>query len=394
MEEKIKKLSEKYLERVMELRRELHKYPEIGFDLLKTVEIVKKELDRIGIPYKSEIAKTGIVATIKGGKPGKTVLLRADMDALPLAEESRCDFKSTHEGKMHACGHDGHTAGLLGVGMILNELKDELSGNIKLLFQPAEEEPGEAKPMIDEGVLENPKVDAAFGCHIWPSIKAGHVAIKDGAMMSHPTTFEIIFQGKGGHASQPENTVDTVMVACQTVVNFQNIISRNISTLKPAVLSCCSIHAGEAHNIIPDKLFLKGTIRSFDEKITDNIIERMDEILKGLTNAYGASYEFLVDRMYPPLKNDHELFNFSKNALENILGKDNVEVMEDPVMGSEDFAYFGKHIPSFFFFVGVNDEQLENENMLHHPKLFWDEKYLIINMKTLSQLAVEFLNFN
>jgi len=383
MEEKIKKLSEKYLERVMELRRELHKYPELGFDLFKTAEIVKKELDRIGIPYKSEIAKTGIVATIKGEKPGKTVLLRADMDALPITEESRCGFKSTHEGKMHACGHDGHTAGLLGVGMILNELKDELSGNIKLLFQPAEEEPGGAKPMIDEGVLENP---------IWPSIKAGHVAIKDGAMMSHPTTFEIIFQGKGGHASQPENTVDTVMVACQTVVNFQNIISRNISTLRPAVLSCCSIHAGEAHNIIPDKLFLKGTIRSFDEKVTDQIVDRMDEILKGITSAYGASYEFLVDRMYPALKNDHELFKFSKNALENILGKDNVEVMEDPVMGSEDFAYFGKHIPSFFFFVGVNDEQLENENMLHHPKLFWDEKYLITNMKTLSQLAVEFLN--
>jgi len=181
-------------------------------------------------------------------------------------------------------------------------------------------------------------------------------------------------------------------VACQTVVNFQNIISRNISTLRPAVLSCCSIHAGEAHNIIPDKLVLKGTIRTFDEGITDQIVDRMDEILKGITSAYGASYEFLVDRMYPALKNDHELFKFSKNALENILGKDNVEVMEDPVMGSEDFAYFGKYIPSFFFFVGVNDEQLENENMLHHPKLFWDEKYLITNMKTLSQLAVEFLN--
>jgi len=342
MEEKIKKLSEKYLERVMELRRELHKYPELGFDLFKTAEIVKKELDRIGIPYQSEIAKTGIVATIKGGKPGKTVLLRADMDALPITEESRCGFKSTHEGK----------------------------------------------------VLENPKVDAAFGCHIWPSIKAGHIAIKDGDMMTHTTSFDVIFQGKGGHASQPEKTVDTVMVACQTVVNFQNIISRNISTLRPAVLSCCSIHAGEAHNIIPDKLVLKGTIRTFDEGITDQIVNRMDEILKGITSAYGASYEFLVDRMYPALKNDHELFQFSKNALENILGKDNVEVMEDPVMGSEDFAYFGKHIPSFFFFVGVNDEQLENENMLHHPKLFWDEKYLITNMKTLSQLAVEFLNFN
>ena len=210
--------------------------------------------------------------------------------------------------------------------------------------------------------------------------------------MTHTTLFDVIFQGKGGHASQPEKTVDPVIIACQAVTNFQNIISRNISTLRPAVLSCCSIHAGEAHNIIPDKLVLKGTIRTFDEGITDQIVDRMDEILKGLTTAYGASYEFLVDRMYPALKNDHELFKFSKNALENILGKDNVEVMKDPVMGSEDFAYFGKHIPSFFFFVGVNDEQLENENMLHHPKLFWNEKNLITNMKTLSQLAIEFLN--
>ena len=210
--------------------------------------------------------------------------------------------------------------------------------------------------------------------------------------MTHTTSFDVIFQGKGGHASQPEKTVDPVIIACQAVTNFQNIISRNISTLRPAVLSCCSIHAGEAHNIIPDKLVLKGTIRTFDEGITDQIVDRMDEILKGLTTAYGASYEFLVDRMYPALKNDHELFAFSKNALEKILGKDCIEVMNDPVMGSEDFAYFGKHIPSFFFFVGINDEQLENENMLHHPKLFWNEKNLVTNMKTLSQLAIEFLN--
>ena len=329
MKEKIEQLAEKYLERIMEMRRELHRFPELGFKEFKTAEIIKKELDRIGIPYESEIAATGIVGLIKGKKEGKTVLLRADMDALPVEEESRCEFKSEIAGNMHACGHDGHVAGLLGAAMILNDLKDEIAGNVKLVFQPAEEGPGGADPMIKAGILEN---------------------------------------------------------------NFQNIISRNISTLKPAVLSCCTIKAGEACNVIPDKLIIKGTIRTFDEELTNEIVDRMENIIKGITSSYGASYVFDVNRMYPALKNDHEMFELSKKTLGKIVGEENVIVMEEPLMGSEDFSYFGKKVPSNFFLVGVRDAQEDIESMLHHPRLLWDEKYLKINAKALSQLAIDFLN--
>ncbi|WP_306583999.1 M20 metallopeptidase family protein [Fusobacterium ulcerans] len=391
MKEKIEQLAEKYLERIMEMRRELHRFPELGFKEFKTAEIIKKELDRIGIPYESEIAATGIVGLIKGKKEGKTVLLRADMDALPVEEESRCEFKSEIAGNMHACGHDGHVAGLLGAAMILNDLKDEIAGNVKLVFQPAEEGPGGADPMIKAGILENPKVDAAFGCHIWPACKAGQM-IKDGDMMSHTTSFDIMIQGVGGHGSQPEKTIDPIIIGSQIIINFQNIISRNISTLKPAVLSCCTIKAGEACNVIPDKLIIKGTIRTFDEELTNEIVDRMENIIKGITSSYGASYVFDVNRMYPALKNDHEMFELSKKTLGKIVGEENVIVMEEPLMGSEDFSYFGKKVPSNFFLVGVRDAQEDIESMLHHPRLLWDEKYLKINAKALSQLAIDFLN--
>ena len=392
MKEKIEQLAEKYLERIMEMRRELHRFPELGFKEFKTAEIIKKELDRIGIPYESEIAATGIVGLIKGKKEGKTVLLRADMDALPVEEESRCEFKSEIAGNMHACGHDGHVAGLLGAAMILNDLKDEIAGNVKLVFQPAEEGPGGADPMIKAGILEHPKVDAAFGCHIWLACKAGQIMIKDGDMMSHTTSFDIMIQGVGGHGSQPEKTIDPIIIGSQIIINFQNIISRNISTLKPAVLSCCTIKAGEACNVIPDKLIIKGTIRTFDEELTNEIVDRMENIIKGITSSYGASYVFDVNRMYPALKNDHEMFELSKKTLGKIVGEENVIVMEEPLMGSEDFSYFGKKVPSNFFLVGVRDAQEDIESMLHHPRLLWDEKHLKINAKALSQLAIDFLN--
>lgn len=392
MKEKIEQLAEKHLGRIMEVRRELHRFPELGFKEFKTAEIIKKELDRIGIPYDSGIAVTGIVGLIKGKKDGKTVLLRADIDALPIDEESSCEFKSEIAGNMHACGHDGHAAGLLGAAMILNELKDEISGNIKLVFQPAEEGPGGADPMIKAGILENPKVDAAFGCHICPAYKAGQILVKDGDMMSHTTSFDIMIQGVGGHGSQPEKTVDPIIIGSQIVTNFQNIMSRNISTLKPAVLSCCSIKAGETYNVIPDKLTIKGTIRTFDEELTNEIVERMECIIKGITSSYGASYVFDVNRMYPAVKNNHEMFEFSKETLGKVVGEENIIVMKEPLMGSEDFSYFGKKVPSNFFLVGVRDTQEDIEAMLHHPKLLWNEKHLKISAKALSQLAVDFLN--
>lgn len=388
---KIDVLAKKNLEKIRAIRRELHKYPELGFQEFKTAQLIKKELDILGIPYQDEVAKTGVVALIKGAKPGKTVLLRADMDALPINEETECEYKSLTPGVMHACGHDGHVAGLLGAAMILNELKENISGNIKLVFQPAEEGPGGAKPMINEGILENPKVDAAYACHLWPNYPAGKILFKDGNLMAHPTGFDIEINGVGGHGSTPEKTIDPVIIGCQAIINFQNIISRNISAMQPAVLSCCSIKAGEAGNVIPDKLTIKGTIRTFDENLTTDILNKMDSILKGLCNAYGASYNFIIERMYPTLKNDSNLFSFTKSSLINVVGEDNVVLMNEPLMGSEDFSYISNEVPSNFFFIGTKDNQEEIETLLHHPRLKWDDKHLEISSKALAQVAYDYL---
>jgi len=391
MKEKIEQLTAKHLDKIMKLRQELHRFPELGFKEFKTSEIIKKALDEIGISYKDGIAVTGVLGEIKGKGEGKTVLLRADIDALPIVEESNYLFKSEINGNMHACGHDGHTAGLLGAAMILNEMRDFFDGTIKLAFQPAEEGPGGAKPMIEAGILENPKVDGAFGCHIWPSLPAGKVMIKDGDMMSHTTSFDIMIQGVGGHGSQPENTVDPIIIGTQIINNFQNIKGRLLTTLKPAVLSCCSIKAGETYNVIPDTLAIKGTIRTFDEELTNEIVDKMEDIIKGITSAYKATYKFDVNRMYPALKNNHELFEMSKISLREILGEENVLVMQEPLMGSEDFSYFSKNVPSNFYLVGVRDAQEDIESMLHHPRLLWNEKHLSVNAKTLAKLALDFL---
>lgn len=388
---KIDALAKKNLEKIRAIRRELHQYPELGFQEFKTAQLIKKELDILGIPYQSEIAKTGVVALIKGAKPGKTVLLRADMDALPINEEAECEYKSLTPGVMHACGHDGHVAGLLGAAMILNELKENISGNIKLVFQPAEEGPGGAKPMIDEGILENPKVDAAYACHLWPNSPAGKILIKDGNLMAHPTGFDIEIKGVGGHGSTPEKTVDPVIIGCQAIINFQNIISRNISAMRPAVLSCCSIKAGEAGNVIPDRLTIKGTIRTLDENLTTDILDKMDSILKGLCDAYGAKYNFIVERMYPTLKNDSNLFSFTKSSLINVVGEDNIILMDEPLMGSEDFSYISNEVPSNFFFIGTRENQEEIETLLHHPRLKWDDKHLEVSSKALAQVAYDYL---
>lgn len=393
MKEKINQLTEKYLPNVVALREELHKIPEVGFQEFETAEVIKRELSKLGIPFKSEVAKTGVVALIKGKEEGKTVLLRADMDALPIEEESRCKYKSERKGFMHACGHDGHVAGLLGTAMVLNELKDEIKGNIKLIFQPAEEGPGGAEPMINEGVLENPKVDIAFGCHIWPGYPAGKVGIKDSYMMASSTCFDIIIKGKGGHGSLPEAAIDPIVIGAQIITNIQNISSRGISTLTPAVISCCSIKSPtETYNVIPDTLAIKGTIRTFDEKVLDSILSQMENIIKGITSSYGANYEFNAIKYYPSVKNDSETFRFSKDILIKTLGEENVIIMNEPLMGSEDFAYFGKKVPSNFFLIGVGENQDENETLLHHPKLFWNSENLRTSVKSLSNLAVTYLN--
>lgn len=394
LNEKIKELARKNLDYVVSLRRELHQYPELGFQEFKTAELIKRELGKLGIEYKSEIAKTGVVGIIKGKYPGKTVLLRADMDALPILEQSNVEFKSKIDGCMHACGHDGHVAGLLGAAMILNELKDEIHGNVKLLFQPAEEGPGGAEPMVKEGVLENPKVDAAFGCHIWPAYKGGKIVVKSGAMMSHPSEFWIKIYGKGGHASLPELAIDPVVIGAEVIMGIQNIRSRYISTLKPAVISCTTIHAGEARNVIPDSLIIGGTVRSFSEDLSTEILNRIGQIAEGISKTYGARCEYEVTRMYPPLFNNEETTELLKDCTKEMFGEESLIEMPDPLMGSEDFSYFSKEVPATFFLLGVRDDSEDIESMLHHPKLRWNDKRLEISSAIFAKVALKYLNNN
>lgn len=388
--ERINELADKYFKDISRIREEIHMYPEVGFEEFKTSELICSELEKMGIEYTKNIAKTGVVGIIKGKHPGKTVLLRADMDALLIQETADVEYKSKRDGYMHACGHDGHVAGVLGAAMVLNELKDELHGNIKLLFQPAEEDEGGAKPMIDEGVLENPKVDAVFGCHLWGVLKEGSVHVKKGAMMASRDTFKFKVIGKGGHGAAPHLSVDPIIIVNQAINNMQSILSRRIDPLSPAVISYCSIHGGASHNIIPGEVNVTGTIRTLNDELRAWIPNAMEEVIKGITTSQGASYEFELIKSYPTLFNDKEMTDLVYNSSKKIVGCENVDELEVPVMGSEDFAYFTRAVPSSFYFIGIAPS-LDKPVCHHHPEFGFDNKNLLVSTKTLSQIAIDFL---
>ena len=386
----VKSLCEKYLKQMINLREIIHMYPEDGFKEFKTSEIIINELEKLGIKVQKNVAKTGVVGLIEGNYPGKTVLLRADMDALKIQEQADVEYKSKVDGMMHACGHDGHVAGLLGAAMILNELKDKLHGNVKLVFQPAEEKEGGALPMIEEGVLENPKVDAAFGAHLWGYLKEGEVHLKEGPMMAAPDLFNIKVIGKGGHGALPQASIDPIVITCQIVNALQTIVSRRINPLDPVVVTCGKIQGGESFNVIPNEVELEGTIRTFNEE-TRNLVPRIiEDLVKGITTSQGATYEFKYEPHYPALLNDKDMTNFAKKSLEKVVGKENVFNLKEPNMGGEDFAYFAQKVPSAFMFVGIANN--ESEPVIHHNPYFkWDSKNVGILAQSLSQIALDYL---
>jgi len=386
----IRRLCEKYLQQMINLRKAIHMYPEDGFKEFKTSEIIVNELEKLGIKVQKNVAKTGVVGLIEGNYPGKTVLLRADMDALKIQEQADVEYKSKVDGMMHACGHDGHVAGLLGAAMILNELKDKLHGNVKLVFQPAEEREGGALPMIEEGVLENPKVDAAFGAHLWGYLKEGEVHLKEGPMMAAPDIFNIKVIGKGGHGAVPQESIDPIVITCQIVNALQTIVSRKISPLDPVVVTCGKIQGGDSFNVIPNEVELEGTIRTFNEETRKLVPCIMEDLVRGITTSQGATYEFKYKANYPALLNNTDMTNFAKKSLEKIVGKENVFDLKEPNMGGEDFAYFAQKVPSAFMFIGIADN--ESEPVIHHNPYFkWDSKNVGILAQSLSQIALDYL---
>lgn len=384
VEKNIEMLGKKYSDYMVEMRRYFHENPEPSSEEYNTSAKIKSELDKMGIPYIS-IAGTGIIGTITGAKPGKTVALRADMDALQVNECTGLPFASKKEGLMHACGHDGHIASLLGAAKILNEIKDEIHGTVKLFFQPAEETAQGAKKMIEEGALEG--VDGVFGIHLWADIELGKISVEAGPRMASTDLFRIKVTGKGGHGSLPHQGVDAVVVGSAIVMNLQSIVSREISPLEPAVVSVGQIKSGSRFNVIAPDAFMDGTTRAFSAEVRGKFHSMIDRIAKNTAEAYRATavteYEYLV----PVTINDERCSAIAEEAVRETFGEEALTKFPK-ITGSEDFSYFSNEREGVLCFVGTGTE---NYYPHHHPKFAVDERALPISASMYAAYAVNYL---
>ncbi len=390
---KIINITQKNQEKLIEIRRYLHQHPELGFSEFETRKYIKNILIDLGLDV-TEIAKTGLVGILKGGENGKTVAIRADMDALPIYELNDVEYKSLYDGRMHACGHDVHMALAIGTAIVLSEIKDYIKGNIKFIFQPAEETTGGAKLMINEGVLDNPKVDYIIGGHVWPSIPAGKIGMKSGPIMGSSDFIEIKVIGKGGHAAKPHNTIDPIIIGCEIINAFQKIISRQIDPAEQVVISMCKFESGSGFNIIPNETVIKGTVRTLNEKIRESMPKKMEDIIEGIVKPYGANYEFKYIKNYPVTNNHENITDYIKKSVEKIMGKENVVNIEKASLTGEDFSYFLREIPGTFIWVGVKNEKNGIVYDLHHPQFDIDEYALSSGVKVYSQAIMDLLHNN
>ena len=387
--EKIKAGALANFEEIRDCRRHLHQNPELSFQEFKTSEFICSKLDAFGIPYQKGIAKTGIVAIVEGKNPSKkTIALRGDIDALPIKELNEVEYKSKNEGVMHACGHDAHTSCLLGAGKILNELKNEFEGTVKLLFQPSEEKlPGGANVMIGEGVLENPKVESIFGQHVFTPLDAGTVAFCFGTMMASTDEIYIRITGKGGHAAYPHEVRDPVMMTSQLLVTLQQVVSRMFSPFEPMVLSFGKIIANGATNIIPNEVLIEGTFRAMNEDVRMKAHEKIEQICKGVVEGLGGKVDLNIVKGYPVLKNDLQLTQRAFDRAIQFLGKENVSEIK-PQMGAEDFAFFSQKIPACFYRLGTGNKSKGITSLIHTPTFNIDEESLKTGMGLMAYQAV------
>lgn len=379
------KIDELY-EDMVATRRYLHQHPELSFKEEKTAAYIADTYEKLGIPYKKNVGGNGVVATLKGGKPGKKIALRADFDALPIQEENEVPYKSTVPNVMHACGHDGHTATLLGIAKAAKALQDELPGTLVFVHQHAEEyAPGGAKSIIETGILDD--VDAVFGTHLWSNTPLGTIETADKEFMAGADRFEIEIIGKGGHGAQPHQTKDAVLIGSQVVTALQQIISRRLDPLHTAVITIGTFEAGAAFNVIADSAKLTGTVRTFDTAVQKQIKAEIENVLKGITTANGASYKYEYIEGYPPVINHPAQAQLVLDA-----SKEVAEVREAnkvlPTMTGEDFAYYLHNKPGAFFFTGAKKE--DHYYPHHHPKFDFDERAMVIAAKTLLSTCMAF----
>lgn len=386
--EKIKALAATHAGEFIGVRRHLHAHPELSYQEFATSQYVQERLQQEGIAFEV-MATTGIVATIQGKNPNSRVIaLRADMDALPIQEENQVPYCSTKPGVMHACGHDVHTTILLGAARILQQLKDEWEGTVKLLFQPGEEKnPGGASYMIRDGALENPKPSGIIALHVHPGLDVGKLSFRTGRVMASADEIYITIRSKGGHAAAPHLTADTILIASQLVVSLQQVISRNNNPTSPSVLSICSFQGGFTTNVIPSEVKLMGTFRAMDEAWRFKAHELIKQQAIGLVTAMGAEADVHIDVGYPTVDNDPGLTNKAWQLAEQYMGKTNVEETEMR-MGAEDFGYYTQQIPGCFFRLGVRNEAKGIVHNVHTPKFDIDESAIAIGMGNMAWLAV------
>jgi hippurate hydrolase len=380
---------------IAQIRRDIHAHPELCFEENRTSDVVAKALTDWGIPVHRGLGKTGVVGIIKNGTSSRAVGLRADMDALPMTEHNHFPHASKHHGKMHACGHDGHTAMLLAAAKHLARHRN-FDGTVYLIFQPAEEGGGGAHEMMKDGLFEKFPMEAVFGAHNWPGMRVGVFGVNPGAMMASSNEFRITIRGKGSHAALPHLGIDPVPVACQVVQGFQTIVTRNRRPIDPAVISVTMIHAGEATNVVPDSAEIRGTVRTFSVEVLDMIQQRMQELAEHTCAAFGARCEFEFHRNYPPTVNHAAETAFVQRVLGTVVGADNVVPFE-PTMGAEDFSYFLQAKPGCYFTIGNGDGAHRDGGhgigpcMLHNPSYDFNDELIPLGATAWVRIAEEWL---
>ncbi|MBR4874845.1 MAG: amidohydrolase [Clostridia bacterium] len=385
----IKLMAEQLQEETVFIRRQLHKIAELSFCEFKTSEFIKNYLLDLGLLVKTNVYKTGVVGFLDAGKEN-TLLIRADMDALPILEENNLPYKSENEGVMHACGHDAHMAVVLSSAKLLTKIKDALSSNILFVFQPGEETDGGADPMIKTGLLEEFSVKGAVGLHVMNDVPIGKILLKSGALMASPDDFDLYVHGRGGHGAYPEKCLNPIYVASEIIHSLEKQMSLVSFPDSKVVFSVCSVNAGSRYNIIPDTVHIRGTARSFSDETRKRISYMMEEEIKKVCSSFGAEYDFKFNFRYPPLINDEKCVELMAKTVSDIYGAESIVWAKEPSMAGEDFSYFAKEVPSVYFYLGSENKEKGAVAPLHSPDFIIDEDCLKIGVSSIVSYAVNF----
>jgi amidohydrolase len=373
---------------MVKVRRTIHQNPEIALKEFDTSALIRRLLKQAGIPVLKPFLETDVVAMVKGKKPGKNVTLRADIDALPLLEKTGLPYASKRKGTMHACGHDGHTAMLLGAALLLNRLRDQLSGSVRFVFQPGEEIVAAGKQLVDKGALQNPRPDAVFAVHAWAGMPLGAVASKPGALLAASDFFTVEVKGKGAHGSRPEDSIDPILTAARIVDALQSVVSREVSSLEPVVVSVCRISGGTNGNVIPDSAEIEGTTRYLRPELKQKIESSIRRIVKGVCDSMGASFSFKYSSPYIPTINDDRMVALGKTVALRVLGPGKWFDLTSPSMGAEDFSYYIRKYPGAMFRLGMGEKSAS----LHNSHFDFNDKAIASGILFLVSLALEVLN--